>query len=77
MLLYSRPAIRIYEGGGCEKAVSIFKLGQLSSILIRMEVLYVFAAALDLSRAYDRLNQCQIILQLMDFRVTADGMTLF
>ena len=37
----------------------------------------IFAAALDLSEVFDRLNQSQLILKLIEIRVIADIVILF
>ena len=57
------------KSGGCDKALLVFKT------VVKYYNNHgstVFVSALDLTKAYDRLNQCIIILKLCDISVSRD-----
>ena len=62
------------RGGECNNALLFFKS------VVEYFNLYgsiVFAAALDLSKAYDKLNQSQLILKLYDMGISKDIIFMF
>ena len=62
------------KGGGCDKALLIFK--SVVEYYNEREST-IFAAALDLTKAYDRLNHCVLILKLCKIGIPGDLIMLF
>jgi hypothetical protein len=62
------------KGGGCDRALLMFK-----SVVeyYNEHGSTVFAAALDLTKAYDRLNHCVLILKLYEMGIPRDLVMLF
>ena len=64
----------LQKGGGCNKALLVFKT---VVAYFNKHVSTVYVSALDLTKAYDRLNQCILILKLYDIGIPRDIIMIF